>query len=169
MERLLARVDLLLRAATVVPLICSGTHSQVMLLLDFKEKEAGNPVERQLEIVEMFVSGVRRLGVKIPRPVPSAQEARSGLNDVHISPSVKSDVESDWQLLGEWAKAATTRSRALPPIQSPTKCKDEVASPANSSTRAPTAASEMDESVAGDDEDMEFRYAGKTFMKRKDE
>lgn len=114
-ESLFARLELLDRMATFWPSVKDNSHCRIMLLAEYCEKNPGaNPIA-VCEVVEVELQGSRRLGVRVPRPLPSSPAVRPGVDNVKMSPSVRCDNSGDWELLENFASASDAPRRVVPP------------------------------------------------------
>ncbi len=99
-EMLEARVSLLKQAGCIMQSISKDIHSQVVLLEDFvKLHPEQNPIHRKMPVIQVLANGRRRLGVQAICPRDSTMWPSTLPAEVLMAPDVRTDVESDWQLL----------------------------------------------------------------------
>lgn len=133
-EMIVSRGELFQRAMTMLPSISQGIHTETASLEDFaKQGPPRNPLALGFEVVQMCIGNSMRLGVKYPSPSPSTSHGREGLQDILMSPAVRTDSDKDWEMLTEYATSAPARSRVLQSPQAAGKAgKRMKASPAHS-------------------------------------
>lgn len=93
-----ARVLLFKRLQTLLPDIFEKLHYQVTPLEDFFERhmsDLGNPIEKGFEVVQIGVSGMRRLAIRHPVPRAGRLARTGGLGDVRMGDYVMSDTPKD--------------------------------------------------------------------------
>lgn len=136
------RCGLLRRMATMVPQVLSESHYEVVPLQNFKDSASyGNPVERNLKIVQVRDGSDRRLGVMTPCPRQDSAVSLGLCARACMSASVQTDAQEDADLLLKFIEAAPVAPKATEVVsRSPMK-------------KSRSSAADGSLAEAGDDED----------------
>jgi hypothetical protein len=126
-EMLEQRVKVIKMGAGIIDEAASGGFVQCILLEDLRRLHPEiNPIAKQMPILQFFVGGRRRLGVRAPCPRRSDTLWQSALpNGVCMSSDVRTDLEADWALLISMSQEAAKLQLAMSQI-SATAVKQQV-------------------------------------------
>lgn len=109
-DQLFKRIEFCDRIAAEWPAVREGVHSQISMLEEHhKAHPDDNPILAGCEIVQIEISGKKRLGVKHSAPLPPSTSQRPAFDNVKMSAALMTDEKSDWYLLEKLASKAPAR------------------------------------------------------------